>query len=58
MRQVYDGQIEVICPECQCTTIGTACRQYAGMPGVVDVGYKCVKCGHEWGFEYAGKEVI
>lgn len=20
--------------------------------GVVDVGWRCRKCGHEWGFEY------
>ncbi len=57
MRLVYDGQIKVTCPKCQGNMIGTACRQYADLPGVVDVGYKCMNCDHEWGFEYAGEGV-
>lgn len=39
------------CPECGNDIITTAVRQYNGRPGVVDVGWKCLTCGHQWGFE-------
>ncbi len=44
----------VKCPNCGESEIGTAVRQYPGLPGVVDVGWKCYTCDHEWGFELGG----
>jgi len=40
-----------VCPKCGTPEAATAARQYDNMPGVVDVGWKCTKCGYEWGFE-------
>lgn len=40
------------CPACGSKLTTTAVRKYPDMPGLVDVGWKCIKCNHEWGYEY------
>jgi RNase P subunit RPR2 len=43
----------IICPKCKYTDIEegfeVAIRQG---DGIIDVGFRCVHCGHEFGFEY------
>ena len=40
-----------LCPKCK-TTGETTIHEYETMPGTaIDIGWKCPKCGHEWGFE-------
>jgi C4-type Zn-finger protein len=41
------------CPKCGMQEGATACRQYPNMSGVIDVGWKCTKCGYMWGFEWS-----
>ena len=46
------------CPKCGTVAVHhAAIRQGKGYVGdvrvsVVEFGWECVKCGHEWGFEY------
>ena len=43
---------KVECPKCHTAAVHPAAvRQSPGLPGIVDVGWMCKSCGHEWGFE-------
>lgn len=45
----------VQCPKCgSLAEHPTEVKQPGG--GIIDVGWKCVNCGHEWGFEVYKKE--
>ena len=51
-----------LCPHCEKLAVHPpAVRQGVGVMlgvevGIVDVGYRCARCGQEWGFELLGRE--
>ena len=51
MKIMTEAEAKIVCPMCSSIKTTTSVRQYPDMPNVVDVGWKCLKCGHEWGFE-------
>ena len=57
---VTEEKIRDRCPKCGSEDIGTAVRNttlklYVGSTltdlTIVDIGWRCKRCGHEWGFE-------
>ena len=47
----------VKCPNCGYLEWTTVTRHGKhGNKSIVDVGYRCDRCGHEWGFEYFKEE--
>jgi len=49
------------CPRCGVIheTHETLARTDPRYPGIIDVGWRCINCSHEWGFEVLiGERVI
>ena len=47
------------CPHCQAEGQGvTLPRSHPSVPGVIDVGWRCGRCGHEYGFEIITGEFL
>ena len=50
-------EVDRECPSCGYLEWTTVTRQgRRGNTSIVDVGYRCDRCGHEWGFEYFKEE--
>ena len=61
-REVEEGGLMpeyVICPKCRRRVLNEASVRQGTVHGanIIDIGFKCPKCRHEWGFEVFKKKV-